>query len=135
MELKPQHIQLISIQPGPIESNFGSITRQNMVVPEPDGVYDAIVKRAQEYFDNDFQKTGNTGPDKVAKVVWKAITAQRPKDRYRVTPIAHLLVIMKNILPTKWLDYVFLKQMGLSPKSLQNGSPERNYPDHRPEKQ
>jgi hypothetical protein len=39
------------------------------------------------------------GPESVAKVIERAITADKPRIRYRVTPSAHLLVTQRALMP------------------------------------
>lgn len=113
MELVSQNIKVISIQPGPVSSNFGEVTRKKMVIPEPDGVYDTVIKNALAFFNKDFQKKGHAQPEDVAHVVWKALTTKNPKTRYRITSTAYALVLLKWLLPDKWLDAIFINKIKL----------------------
>lgn len=113
MELVSQNIKVISIQPGPVSSNFGEVTRKKMVIPEPDGVYDTVIKNALAFFNKDFQKKGHAQPENVAHVVWKALTTKNPKTRYRITSTAYALVLLKWLLPDKWLDAIFINKIKL----------------------
>lgn len=113
MELASQNIKVISIQPGPVTSNFGQVTRKKMVIPEPDGVYDTVIKNAMNFFNSDFQKKERAKPEQVAKLIFKALMAKNPKTRYRITPTAWFMVFIKWLLPDKWLDAIFIKQVKL----------------------
>ena len=44
------------------------------------------------------------GPDAVAKVIEKAITAKRPRTRYHVTPSATLLINQSHLMPDRVWD-------------------------------
>ncbi len=113
MELASQHIKVISIQPGPVASNFGQVTRKKMVIPEPDGVYDTVIKNAMNFFNRDFQKKERAKPEEVAQLIYRALTAKKPKTRYRITTTARFMVFIKWLLPDKWLDAIFIKQVKL----------------------
>lgn len=113
MELASQNIKVISIQPGPVSSNFGQVTRKKMVIPEPDGVYDKVIKNALNFFNSDFQKKEHAKPEEVARLIHKALEAKHPRTRYRITPTAWLMVLIKWILPDKWLDSIFIRQVKL----------------------
>lgn len=113
MELVSQNIKVISIQPGPVSSNFGQVTRKKMVIPEPDGVYDKVIKNALIFFNSDFQKKDHAQPEDVAAVVWKSLTARNPKTRYRITPTAYGMAALKWLLPDKWLDAIFIRKIKL----------------------
>lgn len=113
MELASQNIKVISIQPGPVSSNFGQVTRKKMVIPEPDGIYDKLIKNALSFFNKDFQKKNHAQPTEVAHVVWKALTAKKPKARYRITLTTHVMVAIKWLLPDTWLDAIFIRKIKL----------------------
>lgn len=112
-ELYAQNIKVISIQPGPITTKFGDVAKEEMVIPEPDGVYDTIVANALKWLDGDFKKDAGGAPIDVANVVCKAIEAKNPKARYRVTKVAKFLVIAKRYMTTRKLDKLFINRMGL----------------------
>ena len=46
------------------------------------------------------------GPDTVAAAVERAITADRPRTRYAVTPSAHLFIWLRRVLPDRAWDAV-----------------------------
>ena len=53
----------------------------------------------------EFLKLGG-GPETVAVAVERAITADRPRPRYVVTPSAHLFIWLRRILPDRAWDAV-----------------------------
>ena len=50
------------------------------------------------------------GPDAVAKVVEKAITARKPSIRYRVTPSAHLAIGQRRLMTAGMWDAMLRTQ-------------------------
>lgn len=112
-ELYSQNIKVVSIQPGPITTNFGEVAKDEMVLPEKDGVYDKIVENALKWLDGDFKKKAGGKPEDVAKVVLKSLNAKNPKARYRVTKTAKMLVWLKGLNTSKSLDRLLIRKMGL----------------------
>lgn len=113
IELHGQNIKVISIQPGPIESNFGKVTRQRLVGPDGASVYDKEVACALKFMDTDFGSSSNGEAVDVAHVVCKALETKNPKPKYRVTKIAKLLTVVRWIMCDKKLDALFLKKLKL----------------------
>ncbi len=56
------------------------------------------------------------GPDAVAKVIEKAISARNPKPRYKVTASAHLAIGQRRLLPDRAWDAMMRSQFP-SPRS------------------
>jgi hypothetical protein len=50
------------------------------------------------------------GPDRVAKAIEKAISADRPRARYVVTPTARLMIELHRLLPGRAFDALMRTQ-------------------------
>ena len=50
------------------------------------------------------------GPDAVAKVIERAMTARNPKPRYKVTASARLAMAQRSLLPDRAWDAVMRSQ-------------------------
>jgi short-subunit dehydrogenase len=99
-EVKGFGVDVVVIQPGLIRTEFAA-TAQNRLATD-DGPYadfNASVGAATEeaYAKGPLAKLGGDG-DSVAKAVEKAITAQHPPIRMRVTPSAHVLVGLNGLM-------------------------------------
>jgi NAD(P)-dependent dehydrogenase (short-subunit alcohol dehydrogenase family) len=107
LELKSANIQVITIQPGPIESRF----RDNAV--------DFSLKKInteKSYFQTTYQnmlgsfrqqKTDSVftqGTHAVIKKLTHAIESKNPKIKYPVTIPSHLFILLKRLLSVKMLD-------------------------------
>lgn len=112
LELKPSGINVITIQPGPVESRF----RDNAV--------DYSLKKINtedSYFQNQYtkmlgsyrqQKTDSIftkQPDAVIKKLIHAVEASNPKAKYPVTLPSYLFLSLKRLLTVNMLDRVLTR--------------------------
>ncbi|CDZ75882.1 2-dehydro-3-deoxy-D-gluconate 5-dehydrogenase [Legionella massiliensis] len=119
LELKSSGIDVIAIQPGPIQSRFR------------DNVLDHSLKKIDKensYFNQQYQEMLNgyrqqkegsvftQGTDAVIAKLLHAIEAKHPKAKYPVTFPSHLFAFLKRVLSTKMLDrlmsYLSRKELG-----------------------
>lgn len=110
LELKPSGIDVITIEPGPIESRF----RDNCVDESLKRIdsSNSHFKRQYEVMLTSYKtaKSNSAFTKSTEAVISKlvhAIESSRPKAKYPVTFPAHLFIFLKRILPTRLLDRVF----------------------------
>lgn len=103
MELAPFGIEVITVQPGAVLSNFGAVASKGATASmPPDSLYaplassiDARAKASQ----------GNAiGAEAFAKRMMDAVLAPRPASIVRIGPQTRLLPFLKRSLPTRLLD-------------------------------
>ena len=113
VELWPFGIRVVLVEPGPIETKFGDRARA-IVTPllSRPGPYRALYTLAERAMDAEFQR-GKQPASAVARVIVRAIEADRPKPRYRVGLMAHVLVPLKMLLPDGWLDGLMRRALRL----------------------
>jgi NAD(P)-dependent dehydrogenase (short-subunit alcohol dehydrogenase family) len=104
-ETKGFGVDVVIVQPGLIVTEFGD-TAAAATPSEGTGPYakfNAVVaKTTAEAYRGPMAKLG-AGPESVAKVVERAITAGRPRIRYRVTPSARILIgLNKSVTARTW---------------------------------
>lgn len=113
VEVAPWGIRVVLVEPGPIATRFGDRTREAtariLAVPGP---YSAFYGGAERASNRQFQM-GKRGPEAVARVILDAIEAKRPKARYRITPLARVLVPLKALASDRFLDRRMKKMLGL----------------------
>ena len=104
-EVKGFGVAVVLVQPGIIRTGFAdaATTAMGQTAPAEAGPYaefDAAVAQATRdvYEKGPVSRLGG-GPDSVAKVIERAIIADKPRIRYRVTPSAHLLVTQRALMP------------------------------------
>ena len=108
-EVKGFGIDVVIIQPGIIKTGFGDAAVASLDgAPAGDGPYDAFNASVAQATTDAYEKgpLARLGgdPDAVAKAIEKAITAGRPKIRYRVTPSAHLLIGQRSLMTDRMWD-------------------------------
>jgi NAD(P)-dependent dehydrogenase (short-subunit alcohol dehydrogenase family) len=111
-EVRGFGVDVIIVQPGLIKTEFGNAAVGG--VPAGDGPYakfNAAVGESTQgvYESGPLGKLGG-GPDAVAKAIEKAITARRPKARYRVTPSAHILIRQRSLMTDRMWDTMMRTQ-------------------------
>ena len=104
-------VKVVVIEPGIIRTSFAETATGSMDgTPDADGPYAGFDAAVAEAVKNNYErgpilKLGG-GPDTVAAAVERAITADRPRTRYAVTPSAHLFIWLRRILPDRAWDAV-----------------------------
>jgi NAD(P)-dependent dehydrogenase (short-subunit alcohol dehydrogenase family) len=104
VELAPWRIRVVVVEPGPITTHFGDRSRQATarILATP-GPYSPFYENAERASQKDFQR-GRRRPEAVARVIVRAIESKRPRTRYRVAPLARILVPLKGITSDRFLD-------------------------------
>jgi len=104
-EVRGFGVHVSIIEPGLIKTSFGETAQES--VPQQDGPYGkfnvAVAKATAGAYTGAMAKLG-AGPEAVAKVVEKAITARRPRTRYPVTASARLALANHALLPDRGWD-------------------------------
>jgi len=108
-EVKPFGIDVIVIEPGPIKTAFGDTAVGSVGAlsngDSPYAGFNAIlVQRIQEAYDGPLGKLTAVGPENVARVIEKAISAAHPRSRYPVTAAARFMMGLRRWLPDSAFD-------------------------------
>lgn len=115
MEVKPFGIDVIVIEPGMIQTNWGNIAAQNIRKYSGSGEYQSRADKAAEYYEVRYGNpaSGLTAPQKIAEIICRAITARRPKTRYLVGKNAKFFVFLKNVLSDRAYQALTIATMKL----------------------
>jgi NAD(P)-dependent dehydrogenase (short-subunit alcohol dehydrogenase family) len=108
-EVKGFGVDVVIIQPGAIRTEFDKAAAASLAgAPAADGPYAAFNPRVgqitQEAYEKGPLKLLGGGPQTVANAIEKAITAKRPKLRYRVTPSARVLIGQRKLMTGRMWD-------------------------------
>jgi short-subunit dehydrogenase len=120
MELRPFGIKVVLIEPGPIKSEFSQrsfdlVSRYD----KPGSPYAPIYARSSQI--KAIADKQSASPDKVARVMERAITRRSPRARY-VTPFTSKLMLGSLLrLPTGFRDWLMTKVLGLTAKNMLRG--------------
>jgi short-subunit dehydrogenase len=107
-EVRGFGVDVIVIEPGPIKTRFGDTAVQSIEAPSGgDGAYIAfneqLAVKIKEAYEGPMGRFA-AGPEAVALVIEKAITASRPATRYTVTAAARILMGLRRVLPDRAFD-------------------------------
>ncbi len=113
LELEGSNIFMISLNTGPVRSNF----RKNAIK-----MFEKHIKMDTSHFKNEYEeevlkteeKKNTKDPftrdsDVVIEKIILALESNKPAPRYYITSATYILGNLKRILPTSWLDRVLLK--------------------------
>ena len=104
VEVAPWRIRVVVVEPGPIATHFGDRTREATArILGGGGAYSDFYGHAERASEKTFQR-GRRRPEVVARVIVGAIESKRPRTRYRVAPLARILVPLKGITTDRFLD-------------------------------
>ncbi|MFA9271044.1 MAG: oxidoreductase [Baekduiaceae bacterium] len=114
-------VKVVVIQPGLIKTNFGERAVAELPEAPGDGPYAGFTEKVAQatrdvYEEGAMAKLGS-GPDSVAKVIEKALDAEKPKARYRVTPSAHAMIALRAVTPDRGWDAIMRGQFPQPGKS------------------
>ncbi len=116
LELAPLGVRVVLIEPGVIQTAIwdkGKEAARQWVEGEHGdlGPYRTRVERALARQITKLRRHTNS-PELVARVIHKALVAHRPKARYAVGLDAKLIITLKRLLPTSWLDTIIQHAAG-----------------------
>ena len=111
-------IDVVLIEPGFIRSAFSETAASSIADPpaplaagDPYRAFtDGLIAATRGVYDRGPLAHLAGSPDDVARVVLEAITAERPKARYPVTPSARLLLGLRRLLPDRAWDRFLARQ-------------------------
>lgn len=117
LELRPFGVYVSVIEPGSIrtpavEKTLGDIdTVIANLPPEAAAQYGDMMRRfvARGYK----MEMNGSEPEVVAEAIHHALTARRPRIRYRVGKHAHVLTVLPRVLPERLLDALLLRVAGM----------------------
>lgn len=109
-ELMLYGIDVVIIGPGAVATPIWDKAEQLNLSPYANTEYAGALQRVQEYA----VRNGRKGlpPEKVAEVVWHALTAPRPHVRYAVAPGSRLGRFIQMIAPKRIVDRVIARNLG-----------------------
>ena len=110
IEMRDTPLHVVLIEPGPVGTRF----RANAIPHFERWVDWRASPRAAQYRDVLLRRLYEPGgpdrfevpPEAVAAMLVRALTARRPRARYRVTVPAHVAAIARRLLPTRALDAI-----------------------------
>ena len=116
-ELRPWGIEVALIEPGSVatpiwEKGREEIDRLRRTLPDRGKeLYEPMIASFATYLDQTAAR--GVPPEHVAKAVAHALTARRPRTRYRVGPDARIMWWLGKVLPDRVIDALLTRLLGL----------------------
>src|SRR5262245_22439568 len=112
-------VDVVVIEPGPIKTRFGDTAIHSIGTPAAaDDAYAAfnaaVAAKINEAYEGPMARFA-AGPEAVAQVIERAITASRPATRYTVTAAARMLLGLRRMLSDRAFD-AFLRTQYSPPR-------------------
>lgn len=100
-------VKVVIIEPGLIKTEFGNTAAGSLGDADSGGPYvdfnNAVGSATEGAYEGPMSKLGG-GPETVAKKIERALSARRPKPRYKVTPSAHMVIGTGALLSDRGWD-------------------------------
>lgn len=113
IEVAPFGVRVVIVEPGPIGSQFAARAMANVerFLRGP-GPYASIYGHAEQAMNTDFA-AGMLPPERVARVIVRAIESSWPKTRYKITTMAKTLIPLKRMMPDRMIDHEMRRKLGI----------------------
>lgn len=113
MELTPFGIQVVTVQPGAIQSNFGQAAEQGLVgVLSPESWY--VPLEAEIRARALLSQTQATPADEFAEQLVVAVMRPQPPITIRLGKKSRWLPLLKQVLPPRLMEFLLKRQFGLT---------------------
>ena len=104
VETKPFGIKVCLIEPGGIKTDWGLIAADNLKASSISTAYEEPGLKMAEAMRWAYNSNLLSPPQRIGKIIAKAVNARRPRTRYRAGAGAHSLVALHAIMPDRWWD-------------------------------
>jgi short-subunit dehydrogenase len=109
LEVKPFGIDVIVIEPGGTNSEWGDVALESMERVSGNTAYKEMVKSVEKGFKQTLNK--NAEPIVIARLIKKGIEAKNPKTRYIGGYMAKTMLFLRNILSDKMFARIITSQI------------------------
>ncbi|MDT5184194.1 MAG: hypothetical protein QOI29_2352 [Mycobacterium sp.] len=108
LEAEPLGIHVVLIEPGSIQTDWGSIAAKKLTATSGSGPYGPQAAAVAARLENSSQPGARMTSTRsvIAKAILRAATARRPKTRYKVGYGARPMILLSRILPDRVFDAV-----------------------------
>lgn len=111
LEAEPFGICVVVIEPGLIETGFGTAAAQGLLERSANGPYAKMAQSVAASMDRSYGKGMGTDPEVIADVMSKAVRSARPKTRYAAGKYARLMIGVRKWFGDRAFDRLIRSQM------------------------
>ena len=113
MEVEPFGINVVVIEPGGINTEWGGIAAQKLRTVSGSGPYADQAGAVAESLTSETNRRRQSPPTVIANAIARAVTARRPKTRYAVGYGARPMIFLHEVLPNRWFDAFMRRATGV----------------------
>lgn len=129
VEVAPFGVDVVLVEPGLIRTGFGGVAAGGLAggaeqssVGRDSSPYASLRTRADEVMAEGYRGPFAVAPDRVARVVRRAVQARRPRSRYLITPAARAMVSVRRLGGDAVWDAFVRRQFGLARRARSTAS-------------
>ncbi|MDX1642544.1 MAG: oxidoreductase [Balneolaceae bacterium] len=111
LELAQFGIDVVIIEPGIIETEFGDVMSGPMMERSGNTAYAELAKAVSKSAAESYQKGGGSPPSVVAETISKAVASNKPKTRYAVGKLAKPMIFLRKYLSDRLFDKAVMSQV------------------------
>lgn len=117
MELASFGVYVTLVEPGAIRSQFGDTALSTVEkYRDMDSPYGPAIAAYQSTVEREYRRS--PGPQCIARTIARIVRKRRPAARYVSPRFVKVLIWLHRLLPTRWMDGIMRRVMGLTPKAL-----------------
>ena len=103
-ETKPFGIDVIIIEPGGINTEWGNIAEKSLLARSGESAYQKMAHKVAQLLHDTYEKGKGSSPEVIADLIIKAVKAQHPKPRYHGGYLSGLALGSRWLLSDKAFD-------------------------------
>ena len=111
LELKQFNIDVVVIEPGAIETEFGDVMGKPMLERSAGGPYEKMAQMVAKTTEAAYVPGASSPTSVIANLISKAISASRPKTRYAAGKYAKPMIFLRKWFSDRTFDRVIMSQM------------------------
>ena len=104
METKPFGIDVVMIEPGAIDTDWGPIAAQHLRESSAGTAYEEVGNRWADSMDRAYQSHWFSSPKVIAKAISRAVNSRHPKARYCRGRFSFVGRLAHAVMPARWWD-------------------------------
>ncbi|CAZ98555.1 oxidoreductase [Zobellia galactanivorans] len=110
LEVKEFGVDVVVVEPGGIQTPWGSIAAENLIRTSATGAYSTFAHKVAEGMKNLYTKPGLTPAGVLGKTIAKAATVAKPKTRYAKGYMAKPAMALRKWFGDKVFDKIIMAQ-------------------------
>lgn len=111
LELKPFNIDVVIIEPGIIETEFGDVMMEPMLARSEGSPYESMAQAIARATNESYENGGGSSPDVISRLIDKAISSRKPKTRYAGGKFAKPMIFIRTYLGDRIFDKAVMSQV------------------------